>query len=156
MPPILLDTNVLIHAVYEETPLHTHARRILDRALAESGSYCIAPQNMVEFAAVVSKLRRVHATLPPAEIVAFINVVYRSRILKKIYPKRATAMRAIREGSRLGITGTIWYDMYLALTMRDAGVSRIVTEDLRDYEKIPFITAIGIEEAARETGERDR
>lgn len=153
MPAALLDTNVLIHAAYEETPLHAHARCVLDQALTDAGRYCIAPQNMVEFAAVVSKKRRVHQAMPPSEIATFASVLYRSRILKKIYPKRATVMRAIREGARLGLTDKIWYDMYLALTMRDAGVSVIVTEDLHDYARFPFVTAIGIEEAARETGE---
>ena len=32
-------------------------------------------------------------------------------------------------------------------------VTVIVTEDLRDYGKFPFLTAIGIEQAARETGD---
>ncbi len=150
MAHALLDTNVLVHAAYEAAPLHVPALRLLDHALTVQGAFCIAPQNMVEFASVVSKKRHVHAVMPPADIAAFLSVLYRSRILKKIYPKRATVMRALREGARLGITHTTWYDAYLASTMRDAGVSRIVTDNLSDFHKFPFITAVGIEDAAQQ------
>jgi predicted nucleic acid-binding protein len=153
MPPVLLDTNVLVNAAYEEAPLHGPALRLLDQALSAAGRYCITPQNMVEFASVVSKKRHVYAPMPAEDIAAFVSLLYRSRILKKIYPKRATVMRAIREGSQLGITHTTWYDMYLAQTMRDAGISMIVTEDRKDFEKIPFITALSIDEAAQQLGD---
>jgi predicted nucleic acid-binding protein len=150
VPASLLDTNVLIHGAYQKAPLYAEARQILDVALAQAGKYCIAPQNLVEFAAVVTRQRLVVAPLPAQELVQFVNVLYRSRKLKKIYPKRATVMRAVREGAKLGITGPAWYDMYLALTMRDAGITRIVTEDQADYRKFPFLTAIGIQEAAKQ------
>lgn len=57
-------------------------------------------------------------------------------------------MRAIREGNSLGIYGSAWYDLFLAVTMRDAGVRAIVTENAADFRRIPFVTAYGIEEAA--------
>ncbi|MBI3410562.1 MAG: type II toxin-antitoxin system VapC family toxin [Planctomycetes bacterium] len=146
MAAALLDTNVLVHAAYQRAPLHGQAREILDRALKERARYCIAPQNLVEFAAVVSRRRLVHEPLPADDVAHFVRVLYHSRNLKKIYPKRATVMRAIREGAALGITGPVWYDMFLAVTMRDAGVSRIVTEDNAHYQRFPFVTALGIAE----------
>jgi predicted nucleic acid-binding protein len=57
-------------------------------------------------------------------------------------------MRAIREGTALRITGPVWYDVFLAVTMRDAGVSAIVTEDITHYQRFPFVSAVGIDEEA--------
>ncbi len=149
MTVALLDTTVLIHAAYQKAPLHGPARRLLDRALGQRGKYCLAPQNLVEFAAVATRKKLVHEPLPNDEIARFVKILYCSRNLKKIYPKRATVMRAIREGTAIGLIGPIWYDLFLAMTMRDAGISAIVTEDLRDYQRFPFVTVLGIEEEAR-------
>ena len=70
----------------------------------------------------------------------------RSRRLSKIYPSRGTVLRSIREGRSLGITGPAWYDLFLAVTMRETGVKEI-SENIRDFAKFPLITARPITEA---------
>lgn len=59
-------------------------------------------------------------------------------------------MRAIREGAARGVAGPAWYDLFLAMTMRDAGVSAIITENVEDFRKFPFVTARRIDQAAAE------
>ncbi len=76
-----------------------------------------------------------------------VNLLYRSRKLGKVYPQRGTVMRAVREGAALGITGPAWYDLFLAVTMRDAGVEVIITENVDDFKRVPFVTARRIAEA---------
>jgi predicted nucleic acid-binding protein len=94
----------------------------------------------VEFAAVMTRPRFVRSPLPPADLLRMTNVLYRSRRLRKIYPRRGTVIRTMREGAALGIIGPRWYDLYLAVTMRDAGVREVITENVADFEKIPFVT----------------
>ncbi len=137
----LLDTNVLVHAAYRNSPLHPAAAELVERGLRRSGLYCIAPQNLVEFAAVASRPRWVSLPLSAAELLHMGELLYRSRRLAKIYPRRGTVVRAIREGAALEITGPRWYDLFLAVTMRDAGVEEIITEDVRDFARIPFVRA---------------
>ncbi len=145
----LLDTNVLVHAMYRQSPLHAAAGALVDHALRERGRYCIAPQNIIEFSAVVTRSRFVDPPLSHREVHRVASLLYRSRRLAKIYPRRGTAMRAVQEGTALGITGTAWYDLFLAMTMRDAGVSVIVTENVSDFEKFPFVTARKFQQAAK-------
>ncbi|MBI4279571.1 MAG: type II toxin-antitoxin system VapC family toxin [Armatimonadetes bacterium] len=147
MPPALLDTNILVDAAYRQAPLHAAAAHLVDRGLRERGRFCIAPQNLVEFAAVVSRPRFVDPPLSSSEIVRIVHTLYRSRQLVKIYPQRATVMRAIREGAHLGITGPLWYDLFLALTMQDAGVSIIITHDTDHFRRFPFVVARGVDQA---------
>jgi predicted nucleic acid-binding protein len=149
MPSALLDTNVLVHAVYRKSPLHVAAGELVDRALRERGRYCIAPQNLIEFSAVVTRSRFVDPPLPGQEVRRIAGLLYRSRKLAKIYPRRGTVIRAIEEGSALGITGPAWYDLFLAVTMRDAGVSIVVTENVEDFRKFSFLTAQRIEHAVK-------
>ncbi len=144
----LLDTNVLVHAVYRGSSLHDCAAGLVWEGLHGDGRYCITPQNLIEFAAVVSRKRFVDPPLEGAEITRMADLLFRSRRLAKIYPKRATVIRAVREGAALAITGPRWYDFFLALTMRDAGVEIIITDNVDDFQAIPFITALKIQEAS--------
>jgi predicted nucleic acid-binding protein len=137
----LLDTNVLVHAAYKRAADHARAAQLLSRGLREKGMFCIAPQNIVEFAAVVTRPRFVDPVLPVEEVERICDLLYRSRTLSKIHPLRGTVARTISEGARLGITGTAWYDLYLALTMRDSRVETIITEDVGDFRKFPFVAA---------------
>lgn len=143
----LLDTNVLVHAAYKGAADHVRAAELLARGLREKGLYCIAPQNIIEFAAVVTRPRFVDPVLPVEEVRRACDLLYRSRTLLKIHPLRGTVARTIREGARLGIAGTAWYDLYLAMTMRDSGVETIITEDVADFRKFPFIVARRIVES---------
>jgi predicted nucleic acid-binding protein len=128
--------------------LHEAAQKFIERGLRRRGLYCIAPQNLVEFAAVVTRRRRDEVPLPAETILRISDSLYRSRTLTKIYTKRGTVMRAIREGNTIGLSGSAWYDLFLAVTMRDAGVRAIITENIADFRRIPFVQAFGIHEAA--------
>jgi len=139
--PALLDSNVLVHAVYRGSPLHAVAAKLVERGLRHRDLYCIAPQNLVEFAAVVTRPRLVSPALPGREVVRITELLYRSRRLGKIYPSRGTVIRAIRQGGTMGISGPRWYDLFLAMTMADAGVNTVITENVDDFRAIPFVSA---------------
>lgn len=148
MAPALLDTNVLVYAAYRRSPFHDAAAVLVNRGLKQRGVFCISPQNLVEFAAVVTRRRQQDQPLPFDHVLRIADLLYRSRTLAKIYPRRGTVARAIREGARLEIRGSAWYDLFLAMTMRDAGVRSIITENVSDFEQLPFVVARRISEAA--------
>jgi predicted nucleic acid-binding protein len=145
--PVLLDSNVLVHAVYKASPLHQMAAELLDRGLRHRGLYCIAPQNLVEFAAVVTRPRLVSPPLAGRDVLRITESLYRSRRLLKIYPSRGTVIRALRHGAAIGVGGPRWYDLFLAMTMADAGVGAVITENVDDFRGIPFVSARDIRTA---------
>ena len=147
MSTALLDTNVLVHAAYSGSHLHRIASRLVEVGLRDRGRFCIAPQNIIEFAAVATHRRFVDPPLPPDDSERMAGLLYRSRRLAKIYPQRGTVRRAIEEGAALGIHGTTWYDLFLAMTMRDAGIREIVTENVKDFRRFSFVTVRRIEDA---------
>lgn len=147
MTAALLDTNVLVHAANVSASLHAQAARLVERGLRTAGVFCVAPQNLVEFAAVVTRPRFVQKPLPAAELTRIVGVLYQSRRLAKIYPRRGTVIRAVQEGASMGVSGPTWYDLFLALTMRDAGVRTVITDNLDDFRLFPFVTARPITEA---------
>jgi predicted nucleic acid-binding protein len=46
--PALLDTNVLVHAVFPAMPDHAASRALVDRAKGPVADLCVAPQNTEE------------------------------------------------------------------------------------------------------------
>lgn len=139
MAPVLLDTNVLVHAAYRGSPLHEIAARLVHRGFEERGVFCITPQNIVEFAAVVTRPRHVSPPMTGADVQRIAGTLYESRKLLKIYPQRATVLRAVKFGALHGLSGPRWYDAFLAFTMADAGVLDIVTDNAKDYAGFDFI-----------------
>jgi predicted nucleic acid-binding protein len=144
MALVLLDSNVLVHASYRESPFFEDASKLVDRGMRERGRYCIAPQNLVEFCSAVTRSPKLVPHMSFDDVNRVVQTLYQSRRLMKIYPKRGTVIRAVREGARLGIRGTVWYDLFLAITMRDSEVQTIITENTKDFEQIPFVTALPI------------
>jgi predicted nucleic acid-binding protein len=116
-------------------------------ALKKRDRFCIAPQNLIEFGAVVTRKRFVDPPLPLEEVERMTTLLYHSRRLSKIYPLRGTVMRTLCEAKILEIQGVLWYDLFLAMTMRDAGVHTIVTDNIQDFHRFPFLSAVRIEEA---------
>jgi predicted nucleic acid-binding protein len=147
MAAALLDSNVLIQAAYKRAPFHTQAAALVAQGLRRGKRFCLAPQNLIEFAAVVTRKRFVDPPMAPAEVQRITDMLYRSRRLAKIYPQRGTVRRALAEGATLGIQGPRWYDLFLAVTMRDAAVEIVITENTTDFAHIPFVRALTIDAA---------
>ena len=133
--------------------MHRAAAEVVSHGLRKRGRFCIAPQNLTEFAAVVTRPRFVDPPLDPRECARRAGDLYRSRTLGKIYPKRGTILRALREGAARGVTGAGWYDLFLAATMRDARVRTIVTENARDFREFDFLNVLSIEETRERLAE---
>jgi predicted nucleic acid-binding protein len=149
MSAALLDTNVLVHAANVDSPRHLAASTLVNRGLRKSAQFCIAPQNLIEFAAIVTRPRFVARPMAHDDLMRIGELLYKSRRLAKIYPRRGTVIRALHQGTALGMAGPIWYDLFLAITMLDAGVETIITENLSDFRKFPFITALSIDDAIK-------
>lgn len=144
----LLDTNVLVHAACRGSPHYQDAAKILDHGLKNRGAFCVAPQNLMEFLSVTTSSRFVDPPLPAEEAHRMAAMLYQSRLLTKIYPKRGTVIRAMREGRQRDVTGARWHDVFLVATMKDSGIHSIVTENARDFSNIHGIAVKSIRNAA--------
>jgi len=71
----LVDTNVLVYALYAESEHHAACRALLDRAQAGELSLCFALQTLAEFYAVVTDSRRVTVPRSPAEALAAVEAM---------------------------------------------------------------------------------
>ena len=138
---ILLDTNILVHAAGASSPRHAKAKALRDEAAEGQLEACIAAQVLTEFYAVVTDARRFQPALTPSQAQKELRA-YLASSLKLILPKEATVSHMLHLiGSRPVRSGRI-FDVFLAATMLDNGVTRIYTENITDFEAIRGIEAV--------------
>ena len=73
--PALVDTNVLVYALFAESEHHAASRALLDRAQSGQLSLCLALQTLAEFYAVVTDPRRVAVPRGPEEALATVETL---------------------------------------------------------------------------------
>ena len=71
--PALVDTNVLVYALFPAVPDHAASRALLDTAKAAGTNLYVAPQNLIEFFAVVTDPRLVTQPKTPDEALEAID-----------------------------------------------------------------------------------
>lgn len=64
--PALIDTNVLVYALFAQRPEHAASLALLESAQEPAPNLVVAPQNLAEFYAVVTNPRRVSTPLSGA------------------------------------------------------------------------------------------
>ena len=138
----LLDTNVLVYALDEESPHHGRSRAVMERAANGEGSYCITAQTLAEFFSVVTNPRRVREPRSAAEAVDAIEafLTMPGIILLSVPPGVTTRWLAlIRQAP---VTGAKVFDVQLAATALEAGVSKVCTFNAAHFQRIGGIEVI--------------
>jgi len=129
---IAVDTNILVYAHREETPLHSMALARL-RSLAEGGVPWALPVFCIgEFVRVVTHPRIFH---PPTDLdtaLLFMEQLLGSPSARLLTPGStfpSIFAEACREG---GVQGNLAFDAQLVAVCREHGVTELLTED-RDF-----------------------
>jgi predicted nucleic acid-binding protein len=131
---VLVDTNVLAYAYQSFDDRHETAVNVLDE-LIENGRGAVSVQNLAEFSRLaVEKFPKTISHEEAREIVlnlsASLDVVsYRAQ--------------TVSEALRLCRTYKLhFFDALLAATMEQDGIRIIVTENEKDFRKIPWLKVV--------------
>ncbi len=138
----LVDTNVLVHAVDEDSPFHAPCSDALRRWRAQPGAWYVTWSIVYEFLRVVTHARRMRKplSLPSAwRIVEALLATPSLRVLVAT-PRHAAVTRAIVEENP-GLTGNLAHGFHIAALMREHGVRRIYTRDA-DFFRFPFLEPV--------------
>ncbi len=159
----VVDTNVLVHAVDEDSPFHAPCAEALQRWRAQPGAWFVTWSIVYEFLRVVTHPRRMRrpVSLPSAwRIVEALLATPSLRVLVAT-PRHVEVTRSIVEENP-GLTGNLAHDFHVAALMREHGVRRIYTRDA-DFFRFPFLEPVDpvrpagtAEPAARDRATRRR
>lgn len=139
----LLDTNVLVYAADEASPLYERSKSLRDKGLLSQIQLCVCPQVLMEFFAIITDPRRVENPREPKEAIEEIEKYLLSKNIFKIYPKEDTLLRTIRLLKKYNLKRQRVFDAQLVATMLSNGLTRIYTfnqEDFFKFEEIEVLT----------------
>ena len=125
----LIDTNILVYSVNQQSPHYSKARKLLEDGLKQGVSFVVAHQNLIEFVAVLTRgysVKLKDALLDAESFAARFEV---------IAPLPATFARYARLAQKAKQT-LYPFDLYLAATMLDNDVERIITANSKDFQGI--------------------
>jgi len=92
----LIDSNILIYAINEDSEYHSHSRKIIDLVNNGEIQACISLQNILETFAVMTDSRRIENPLPPNEAMQIIKDDYIDNpMMVKIAPKLTVVDRIL-------------------------------------------------------------
>jgi predicted nucleic acid-binding protein len=140
----LIDTNVLVYAYdISEKAKRRIARTLLDE-IWDQGGGIITLQDLTEFFLVVTK--KVGNPISIASARTIIADMLRSRRWRVIDRQATTLLQAIELVEHNKVP---FWDALIAACMLEHGIRTIVTENERDFKKIPGITIVNPFKRAR-------
>lgn len=132
MTRVFVDTNILIYSLDTEEP---KKQEIADKLIAElllKNEIILSSQNLAEFSKVL-----LEQTDPPQNPENVLSYVYAFMKLATIVNySQETVVRAITIKKEYKIH---FFDALLVATMQENGIDKILTENTKDFKKIPWL-----------------
>ena len=140
MPMYLIDSNILVYAINEDSEYHSESYKIIDLINRGKIQGCIFLQNVLETFAVITDSRKVENPLTPVEAIQIIKDDYIDNpMIVKIVPKLSVIDRILGLFDKYEVKRQEIFDLCLVATMLDNDVKGIYTLDTKYFEKFEFL-----------------
>ena len=124
----LIDTNILLYALDRKSPLHSKSRALLEEGLREEKRLLVAHQNILECIGVLTRGYKVPYDIALREVFSFTSA------FEQIAPFPGTIDTFLALVRRIK---TVYvFDIYLAATMLDNNIERIITANPKDFQGV--------------------
>ena len=130
----LVDTNILVYALYQESEHHEYCRLLLNQAQAGRINLCTASQNLSEFYAIVTDPRRTTTPHQPAEALDVVERLLEMPGMLLLPTPSDVVQRWIALMRRHPVKRGAIFDLQLIATMLGNGVRKIYTFNRSDFE----------------------
>jgi toxin-antitoxin system PIN domain toxin len=138
----LLDTNILVYALYESSPHHHAARAVLAQAEKPGAEYCLAAQSLAEFYAVVTDPRRVTPARDYASALEAVDAILALPGIMLLPTPADIVLRWMELIRRRPVTRQHVFDVQLVANMLGNGVHKILTFNVADFSPFSDIEAV--------------
>jgi predicted nucleic acid-binding protein len=130
----LVDTNIFIYGYDAKSPYHKETRSLLQNLVVQDIDTYVTLQNIVEFCNVLIKAYK----LPSSLIVGYAQEILLD--FKIIIPK-VTTINLLLNLLQKTTKGKLYaFDLFLAATMLDNGITHIITANEKDFADIQGIS----------------
>ncbi len=138
----LVDTNVLVYALYPEVEHHVPARSLLERAQAGQLDLCLVPQILTEFFAVVTNPRRVTEPRRPDEAIDAIERFLVMPGMMLLQAPTDIVGRWLSLARKYPVTGGATFDVQLIAAMLGNDVRKIYTFNRDHFQRFGEIEVL--------------
>jgi hypothetical protein len=143
---ILVDTNILLHAVNRDSPHCRAACQALEELANGKRAWALSWGIAYEFLRVATHPRVFPMPLEAAEAWAFLRGLLARPaclMLVETTQHQEQLARCLGQGPRL--RGNILHDLHTAVLMREHGIREILTQD-RDFQVFPWVQRVSLDE----------
>lgn len=129
-----LDTDFLVACEIIDHPFHKSADALLQKLLADEHDFALAPQTLAEFIHVVTDQRRMPTPLVVTDAISRAEQWWQAAEVVRVFPdgNSVTNFFAWLRQYQLGRKRLL--DTMLAASFRNARVTKIITNNAKDYE----------------------
>jgi uncharacterized protein len=140
----MVDTNVLVYAIDQQSRVHGVSRALLATAADEASAqrFSVTPQILAEFYAVVTSSRRVQSPISPQDALDGIERLMALPGLSLLPIPVDVVSRWVALARAHPVAGANIFDMQLVATMLANGVRRIYTFNQNHFRPFTEIEAI--------------
>lgn len=125
----LIDTNILVYSVNRGSPRYSEVRKLLEEGMIHGVSFVIAHQNLIEFIAVLTRGYSVTLKDALSDAMSFAS---RFEVIVPLPATFETYLRLAQKNKEMLYP----FDLYLAATMIDNDVERIITANAKDFQGV--------------------
>ncbi len=138
----VVDTNVLVHALDEDSPFHAPCAAALARWRTQPGAWFVTWSVVYEFLRLITHPRKMRRPVSLGGAWHIVDALLASPGLRVLVatPRHIDVARAVIKETP-GLTGNLAHDAHIAVLMREHGVRRIYTRDT-DFFRFPFLEPI--------------
>ncbi|MDT3740682.1 MAG: type II toxin-antitoxin system VapC family toxin [Candidatus Kapabacteria bacterium] len=138
MENFLIDTNVLIYAINNDSEFHQSSRKLFETALNNDLNFFVSINNLLEFFAIVTDNKRVQNPLTPNQAREVINIISESKI-KIIHADIVALNKTLEIAVELQKSKQVIFDFLIAAIMISNDIKNIITYNTKDFKSIAQI-----------------
>jgi predicted nucleic acid-binding protein len=138
----MLDTNILVDALYEDLPEYPAASHLLTLAEDAAAAFCVAPQILAEFYAIITDPRRVSDAYTAEEARQEVEKIRHKRGIRILPVPIDIVDRWLELLRTHPVTRSRIFDVQLVATMLGNEVRQIYTFNVRDFTPFPELEVL--------------
>lgn len=138
-----IDTDFLVAAEITDHPFHRQADALLRKLISEGHDFALAPQTLAEFIHVVTDARRMPQPLTMPQAIGHAQRWWEAKEVVRAFPSSHSTSNFFQWLRHHQLGRKRLLDTMLASTFKAAGITRIITNNARDYEVLGSFEIIG-------------
>lgn len=131
-----VDTNILIYLYDKQSPFHLVTVQALQNLESEDALLFLCQQNIIEFVQILTKWYNLDLSQASKEAQLL------PQVFQVISPQPQTHLNYLNICSKTNTSSKNHFDLFLASTLLDSNVSNLLTNNPKDFQKIPNLSAI--------------